>query len=63
VLWPLFPVRVYTGGLFPDERFESFYTIALVETVLPAPGQSGNGEWRLEVVACSRTPREEEHRR
>jgi len=48
VLWPLWPVRTY-GKLFADERFESFFSIALVETVLPRPGRAGSGAWRLKV--------------
>jgi len=48
VLWPLWPLRTY-GRLFADERFESFFSIALVETVLAKPGRSGSGGWRLRV--------------
>lgn len=48
VLWPLWPLRTY-GELFPKERFESFFSIALVETTLANPGRSGSGAWRLSI--------------
>lgn len=48
VLFPLWPVRTY-GRLFQRENFDSFFSIALVETVLQRPGRSGSGEWRLTV--------------
>ena len=48
VIWPLWPLRSY-GQLFGDERFTSFFSIALVETVLAKPGRSGTGAWTLAV--------------
>ncbi|HOX08940.1 MAG TPA: hypothetical protein PK280_21270, partial [Planctomycetota bacterium] len=48
VLWPLWPLRTY-GRLFADERFPSFFSIALVETVLAEPGRAGQGAWELRV--------------
>ncbi len=48
VKYPLWPVRTY-GKLFDDERFTSFFAIALVETVLSAPAREGAGQWRLRV--------------
>jgi hypothetical protein len=48
VVWPLEPVRTY-GTLFDDERFESYFRIALVETVIAEPAREGSGQWRLRV--------------
>ncbi len=48
VVWPLEPLRTY-GVLFPEEFFESFFRIALVETVIENPPAEGSGEWRLRV--------------
>ena len=48
VKYPLWPVRTY-GKLFDEERFESFFAIALVETVLTDPPPEGAGQWRLRV--------------
>jgi len=48
VVWPLEPVRTY-GQLFPEEKFESFFRMALVETVIEKPAREGSGEWRLRV--------------
>ena len=50
VRFPLEPLRSY-GPLFrpEDERFESFFAMAQVETTLAAPERSGRGEWTLRV--------------
>ncbi|MHC4914089.1 MAG: hypothetical protein ACYTGB_01240 [Planctomycetota bacterium] len=48
VVWPLEPVRTY-GKLFDEELFESFFRMALVETVIESPPREGSGEWRLGV--------------
>jgi len=47
-VWPLEPVRTY-GKLFDEEKFESFFRIAQVETVIEKPAREGSGEWRLRV--------------
>jgi hypothetical protein len=47
-VWPLEPVRTY-GQLFDVERFESFFRMALVETIIEKPGREGRAEWRLSV--------------
>jgi hypothetical protein len=48
--FPLWPLRSY-GPLFEDERFESFFTMAQVETVIENPGRTGSGEWTLRTAA------------
>jgi len=48
VRFPLWPIRSY-GPLFDDERFDSFFAIAQVETVLAPPPRSGAGAWTLRV--------------
>lgn len=48
IVWPLDPVRTY-GSLFPNERFSSFFRMALVETVIDDPGAEGSGHWTLRV--------------
>lgn len=53
VRFPLWPMRHY-GRAFqlfaPDkERFESFFAMAQVETVLADPPRTGSGEWVLRV--------------
>ena len=47
-IWPLEPVRTY-GKLFEREGFESFFRMALVETVLERPARRSRLAWRLDV--------------
>jgi len=50
VRFPLWPLRSY-GPLFPpdQERFESFFAMAQVETVFEVPPRAGSAAWRLTV--------------
>jgi hypothetical protein len=48
VIWPLEPVRTY-GQLFEEEHYQSFFRIALVETVIDNPETEGAVCWKLSV--------------
>lgn len=50
VRWPLEPVRTY-GELFSREKFESFFRMAQVETVLRNPPPRGTGRWLLTIAS------------